>query len=164
MTPEQIAEYSQLRQEISARLVMHHNQLALATVLQLVCALFVMWLNHPTANWESTELFLLIVPIVFAGLTFNYQANQCTMESVGRYLNQQYGNSGMKWEEFFGTEKFKSKLVSFSKALPLIWPLFIPVVLWSVVGWPEGKLASSLFVVDLTLLIIMLANFRYKLR
>lgn len=162
MTPEQLAEYNQLRQEILARATMHHEQLVYAVVIQFVSLMFLVWLNHHQVNWASTELFLLALPMVFAGLTYNYQANQCTLESAAKYLHHQYNSVGLKWDEFFGSQKSKQHLVSFSKALPLIWPQFVPIVIWIVFGWPTGRLSSALMTVDLILLIVTLLNFRYK--
>ncbi len=163
MTPEQLAEYNQMRQEILARVTMHHQQLVYAVVLQFLSLVFLIWINHLVADWPSTLVFLLVLPIIFAGLTYNYQANQATLESVATYLNQQYNSVGLKWEEFFGHRKSKQKLISFSKALPLIWPQFIPIIILFAGGWPSGNIESGLMIVDLILLVLTLLNFRFKL-
>ncbi len=162
MTQEQLAEYNQMRQEILARATMHHQQLVYAVGLQFVGALFLIWLVSTGAEWPLIELFLLAVPIAFAGLAFNYQANQATMESVAKYLNQQYGSAGLKWEEFFGREKAKNQLISFAKALPMVWVLAIPLVIWSTMGWPADGLNSALLAIDLVLVVLVLINFKYK--
>jgi hypothetical protein len=158
MTPTQLAEYREMRGEILMRAKLHHLQLNLATVLQLISLAVVFWLPSAAIN-----VFLLIVPVVFAGLAFNYQANQCTMEIAAAYLGTQYGQAGLQWEEFFGREKSKYKLTSFLKTFALWWPLSLPLILWIYTGWPKTQLTSSLMVLDLVLLALVLINFRYKL-
>lgn len=163
MKPEELAEYNQMRSEILARATMHHNQLTQAVVLQLLCVGVVVWLAFQQADWQVIELFLLLASAVFTLLTFNYQANQCTMESVAKYLDHQYGKVGLEWERFFAKEKARNQMVSFGKAFPLVWPQFVPIVIWRVNGWPVSQLQSALLVVNIILLVWSLVNFKYKL-
>lgn len=153
------AELTNLRQEILERVRSLHGLITVATYLSvflLVAAFFLITLLPVvTFNW-----YLLLVPLVFITLTFNYQANQMTMEAVGAYLRSKEEGGG--WETFYERYKKRAQLTSFLKILPLLVPQLIPIVLWSL-AVPLTDNQQVLASVDVALFFLVIANFRYKL-
>lgn len=153
------AELTNLRQEILERVKGLHGLITTGTYLSaffLVAGFFLSTLLPTvTFNW-----YILTLPLVFALLTFNYQANQMTMEAVGAYLRQKESSEG--WETFYDRYKKGVQLTSFLKILPLLVPQLLPIILWATNASlePNQQLLAS---ADLVLFLLVIANFRYKL-
>lgn len=153
-------EYKMLRAEIKTRIKILHQTVNLAVILLAVFLVAGSGLYLASSDQLLMESYLLLLPLVFAGLTNNYQANQMTLEATARYLASALPRLS-NWEEFYGRQKRQFELLSFLKTLPLFIPLTLPLVVWFIFGWPEGKL-GILAAIDLLLLILIIFNFRYK--
>lgn len=163
-------EHHAFRQEILERVKFLHQVLSLATLLWgalLIFGFFLAWQEVPR---QLLLTYILITPIIFSTLTYNYQANQMTMEAVARYLYfhlkpaiKTPTASVKSWDEDYASEKNKYRLISFLKVSPLLLPQSLPII---IVFWlkslPEGDLNLSLWVFDLFLFGLTLFNFRYK--
>lgn len=142
-----------MRAEVLGRASALHQMINLAVVLGTGLLVMSFWLKEAIAP-ESFELFILLIPIIFAGLTFNYQANQMTMEAVSGYVR----SISPGWEEYYGSHKQKVQLTSFLKILPLLLPQLIPFFLVS------SRISQPFFWwVDIILLSLVIFNFRYKI-
>lgn len=159
-------EYLALRAEITARVRLLHLLLAWSAGLIFVSAIFGYQLYLIGADAKQIETFLLFLPIIFSCLTFNYQANQMTLEAVAYYLRDRTPSRDMAadWERHFGELKRSVQLISFLKILPLLLPQLLPIIFLIRNGWPTEFLDSILISLDLALLLLILFNFRYKLR
>lgn len=153
-------EYKMLRAEINTRIEILHQTINLAVILLAVFLVAGSGLYLASSDQLLIESYLLLLPLVFAGLTNNYQANQMTLEATARYL-QTKAQGISEWEDFYGRHKRHYKLLSFLKTLPLFIPLTLPLVVWLIFGWPEGKL-GILAAIDLLLFSLIIFNFRYK--
>lgn len=148
---------TRFRHEITARVTTLHNQLSLAAVMSLVVLLAFLWL---TGTGKETWLLLGAIPI-FAALTFNYQANQITMEAMAKYLVSS-GSEDRGWEGFWGDFKLKIRLASVIKTTALILPQLVMLVWLSFyVDLTQPQLLILAF--DWLLGVLILVNFRYKL-
>jgi hypothetical protein len=74
-----LEEYRLTRVEVQMRAGMLHNMLSLGAALQFLSA----FVYFAVPVLHSTQ-YLLILPIFFSVLTFNYQANQMTLEELAR--------------------------------------------------------------------------------
>lgn len=157
-----IEEYKLLRTEIAIRLKLLHHLIAIGNILWAVFLIFGIWVYQP-----GTEIFytyLLIIPIVFAGLTFNYQDNQRTMEATARYVEDKLKpkfENGLEWEEFFASQKKIYQLYSANKIFALLVPFLIPIILLTTQNLSNFQI--TLAAVDILLFVAILINFRYKL-
>ena len=153
------AELKNLRQEILERVRGLHGILTVSSYLTtaFLIAGFILVAFTPVTlmYW-----YALLAPLVFVTLTFNYQANQMTMEAVGAYLRSKEQDSG--WETFYGHHKKRVQLTSFLKIMPLVIPQVIPVILL-IVNAPLTESQAVLASVDTALFLLVAANFRYKL-
>lgn len=157
-------EHLGLRREITERVKILHSLLGQATGLLMVSVIFGYYLFVGGLPFEQIETFLLFLPIIFACLAFNYQANQMTMETVSYYLCDQFPEAGGKWEKYYGDRKRAVQLISFLKTLPLFLPLLLPIVLIAWHGaWPTAVFNQVLTSIDLALFALVLFNFRYKI-
>ncbi len=142
-----------MRDEILERAKALHQIINLAVLLGGIFLVAAFWLKQLLIPADF-ELFILLIPIVFAGLTFNYQANQMTMEAVASYVR----TISPGWEEYFGAHKQKVQLTSFLKILPLLLPQLLP--LFFLASWSTQPL---LWGTDVILFLLVFFNFRYKI-
>ncbi|OGD61209.1 hypothetical protein A3A71_01265 [Candidatus Berkelbacteria bacterium RIFCSPLOWO2_01_FULL_50_28] len=139
--------------EIVERVKILHGLITLAVILMTVFLISGVFLFGRLTT-EGFSWYLLLIPVVFACLTFNYQANQMTMEAVAGYARSVYSG----WDKYYGSHKQRYQLTSFLKVLPLLLPLLIPFFVA-----PEILSLQILRWVDLALLALVIFNFRYKL-
>lgn len=157
-----IEEYKALRAEIAIRMKLLHQLIALGSIFWVVLVIFglFLYLYHP----KILNIFLLIIPVIFAGIVFNYQDNQRAMESTARYLNDELDkklDSQLGWERFFAGQKKIYQYSNANKLFALLMPFALPIVLLFV-----GSLSTLEFylaLMDLIILIALLTNFRYKI-
>lgn len=149
-----LEEYKQLRHEIAVRVQLLHWLIALSSILSVaaIIAAFYLRLNH---------LFLLVLPLVFSGITFNYQANQMTMEAVAVYLQNKY-NDHLAWDKAYGEAKVPQRLTSFLKTIPLHLPMLIPFILFATNRVPRAL--TPLAWIDIAIFALVIYNFRYKFK
>lgn len=141
-----------MRHEVLERAKALHQMINLAVGLGVVFLIASFWLGTFISP-ESFQVYILLIPIVFAGLTFNYQANQMTMEAVARYVTTI--SSG--WDEYYASHKRKVQLTSFLKILPLLLPQLLPLFFY-----PSRMTQPFFWWVDIVLFLLVLFNFRYK--
>lgn len=166
MDSQALAEYQVLRQEINTRVLLLHLLLGAASVLLFASTAMAFWLYNQSRDLDLVENFLLTLPIIFACLTFGYQANQWTLERLAGYLRNHSPIKDMAagWENYYGSAKRGSELLSFLKVLPLLLPQLLPLILmWWNWGQPAGVLNSVLTTIDLALFTLVIFSFRYKL-
>lgn len=157
-----IEEYKLLRKEIATRLTLLHQLIAIGNILWAV--FLIAGVAIYKISPELFNIYLLIIPIVFVGLTFNYQDNQRTMEATARYIEdilKPKFKGSLQWEKFFGGQKKVYQNYSANKIFALIIPLVIPIIM--LLSSRLSTLELTLSIVDLILLLVTLANFRYKL-
>lgn len=164
-----IAEYTALRQEIITRIKFLHQILAASVLMQVALLMFgyILYLRE-----VELTLYLLLVPILCNFLTFNYQSNQMSLEAISKYIHESLSprvqkavkkESVLEWDKYFSVHKGHYKFEAFFKVMPLIFPNLMPFVPLFVsrplTGWE-----ITLLTFDFLLLVIMVENFRYKLR
>lgn len=158
-----IEEYKALRAEIAIRLKLLHDIIAFATIFWVVLLIAGIWI----LTFESYILlntYLLIIPLVFTGIIFNYQDNQRTLEITAKYVEKNLKSvlsSGLEWEQYFAKQKKSYQISSAYKIFALIVPLVIPVVL--LISQKLTNFQIVLAIIDLFFLCVVLINFRYKL-
>lgn len=141
-----------LRNEVLERAKAIHQMINLAVVLGAGFLVASFWLGE-NITADKFQIYILLIPIVFAGLTFNYQANQMTLEAVAGYVR----GISPGWEEYYGSHKQKVQLTSFLKVLPLLLPQLLPLFFLE-----SRSLQPFLWWVDIVLFLLVLFNFRYK--
>ena len=163
-----IEEFRALRQEINTRLKILHQQIVVASVFWVVLIVTGIFLSqvYPTGILYN---FLLLIPLIFVGLTFNYQDNQRTLETTARYreenlkpkLQKVWGQEVFEWEKWFTEQKKRYQFSSSYKLFALLTPFILPMILlfFAVLDGFQFILAIT----DLIFLIIIIINFRYKL-
>lgn len=166
-----VLEYESLRRELNSRVIYLYKIINLAVFLWVVFLgmLFVFWTLE--VKKEIIITFLLFVPIIIDLVAFVYQTNQNSLESVARYihfkikprLDKKYKVNMLGWEKFFAKEKRPFQYESVTKVFPFVLPSIIPIYLL-LAGQELAPYQITLTVVDLVLLVIMIENFRYKLR
>ncbi|HEY1074207.1 MAG TPA: hypothetical protein VGE59_00700 [Patescibacteria group bacterium] len=162
-----LTEYEILRREVIERVGALHRLIALASILAFLSLLGTTFLFSFHATQTQLWTYLLFLPPVFAGITFNYQANQMTLEAVAMFsdkIRKQLGGNAMGWDGFYGRWKKAVQLTSFLKTLPLLMPLAIPFYALS----QEQLLKSEpqlvwLTIFDIVLATLVVINFYYKL-
>lgn len=142
-----------MRQEITERVKLLHQLIYGSTLLSAFFVAFGSWL-YMNVPQEVFNWYLLLIPVVIAGLVFNYQSNQMTMEAVAGYLKS--ADDG--WEKHYGNHKQGVQLTSFLKVTPLLLPLLLPFIIE-----PLTDHQMYLRYFDFALLLFVIANFRYKL-
>ncbi|QQG49895.1 MAG: hypothetical protein HZB70_03820 [Candidatus Berkelbacteria bacterium] len=156
---KETAEFTNLRQEISERVKGLHSLINSATCLAAAFVIAGFFLYEFSSS-STLIWFLLMLPIIFASLTFNYQANQMTMEAVASYLASKEPAGG--WEGYYAKWKKRVQLTSFLKTLPLLLPQALPLVLWCI-GATLEPTQQVMAWVDTVFLALTIFNFRYKL-
>ncbi len=165
-----LKEYEVMRLEITERVKLLHHFIAMAvnlTMVAIIMATLLIWFQAPT---HYVLLFLLLMPIIFVGLTFNYQANQMTLEGVAYYVNDSL-RSAVKdnpaqgtWDAYYAQHRVSYRVTSFLKVWPLLLPQLIPFFVLYYAGWPSQGGLAALLVFDFILFILVVVNFRYKWR
>jgi hypothetical protein len=145
-----------LREEITERIKILHQIINLAILLIVFALCFIVWLLTVSAKIEQIMLFVLFLPIIFAFLTFNYQANQMTLEGLAKYLKEE------GWESFYGQYKKGRRLTSFLKVLPLLAPQIVPLIIFPF--FVKFSQFGVLIIIDFMLLLLVFINFRYKFK
>ena len=82
-------EYNNLRGEVTERVKLLHLFILVAVLLNVAFLFMVFAMLIGGTSLYEIVLFLLFMPIVFALLTFNYQANQMTLEGAAGYISHQ---------------------------------------------------------------------------
>jgi hypothetical protein len=160
-----ITEYNNLRKEILARLQIHHYIVLSASIILVILLIIGIFLNRN--NFLDT--YLLIIPLIFAGIIFNYQSNQRVMEATARYIEEkirpkmegEIKDSAFEWEKYFAGEKRRWQFSSIYTLFSMLAPFFIPILLLIFANLSRFQLILAL--VDLFFLLVIIANFRYKL-
>lgn len=167
----QIKEYENLRQEIIWRISFLHQTISLAIIFLVVFIIAIFISITLNISRELLHTFLLVTPIIFILLGFNYQSNQSSLESISKYfedvlkpnLPKKYNKNILNWDCFFAKEKKRIKIESSTKVLPFLAPSLIPFY-FIFSGISLDKYQWVIIIVDIILLLIMIEHFRYKLR
>lgn len=166
-----IAEYNNLRGEVNQRVKLLHLFILVACFFNLAFLFMVFAMFASGVEKSQIVLLLLFAPIVFALLTFNYQANQMTLEGVAGFVNHELrkklSSKDQKnfdqWDSYYGGYKKNYQLTSFLKVLPLLLPMTLPILIFIFAGsyifYPTNLLAYF----DLALFGFVIFNFRYKI-
>jgi len=162
-----IEEYRALRTEILTRIKILHNTINLGAIFWVIFILIGMLIfQYPPAIFYT---FLLIIPLVFTGLAFNYQDNQRFIEATAKYLEEKtkprfedlYKSPVLEWEMYLVDQKKKFQFSSAFKLFSLLIPFVIPALLLIFESLTQFQVYLSL--IDLFLLFVIIINFRYKL-
>lgn len=167
-----LKEYEVLRLEITERVKLLHQFIALGVIASIIALIIGTLLFAFSAATNTFLGFLLFVPVIFAGLTFNYQANQMTFEGLAYYVNDSLrahvahkdNPAQSTWDSYYNDHKISYRMTSFFKVLPLLFPQIIPFFVLYYYGWPQHGGLAGLLVFDLVLFVLVVINFRYKLR
>lgn len=157
-----IKEFEALRAEIAVRIRIHHQLIALANIFWLVFVIFGTWIF--TFGITIFISYILIIPLVFTGLLFNYQDNQRTMEVTAKYIEEKLKpklEGTLEWEKYFAGQKKNYQFSSAYKTFAFLAPFVLPIIL--LIDIPLTRFQTDLAIIDLILLVIALINFRYKL-
>lgn len=160
-----LTEYETTRREVIERAGALHRLIALASTLAFVALIVASILQALHATQEQLWTYLLFLPPIFAGIAFNYQANQMTLEAVAMFsdrLRTQLGGNSMSWDGFYGRWKKAVQLTSFLKTLPLLMPLVIPFYALSLPWIKHEPQLMWLMIVDILLALLVIVNFYYK--
>lgn len=160
-------EYLSLREEVAQRAILLHQLINTATWLTTASLFLIIYLLFAGAERQLIDLLLTFLPIIFAGLTFNYQANQMTLEAVAyrcdRLGKRQQKENATSWDDDYGRHKQKYQLTSFLKVVPLLLPQITSLILAAFGLLTNSALINFLIGIDLLLFVLVLFNFRYKI-
>ena len=164
-------EFAALRRELDDRIRFLHHTINLAVVFWCVLLVAVFYFISCDLPRDLFITFILIIPIVFDLLGYNYQSNQNSLESIAKYIYEVVrpraaGASGqeiLKWEKYFAVQKEPFKIESSTKVFAFLLPSAIPFALLAL-RVPLNGFQRILVYVDIAFLLLMLENFRYKLR
>jgi hypothetical protein len=157
-----LEEYRVLRAEIAIRLSLLHQIIIFANVLWAVLLIGGLWAY--TLSPSVLQTYLLLVPLVFTGLVFNYQDNQRTLEVTAKYIEVELRSKlkdGLDWEKYFAAQKKRYQFSSAYKIFALMVPFSLPIII--LISQNLNVAQTWLSIVDLVLLVLILVNFRYKL-
>jgi len=162
-----LKDFQAMREEILARVKLMFWTINLGVILEVIFLVI-----YPFIPSSFRDLYLLLITLIFAGLIFNYQGNQATMEVVARYINHVLrpkieklaGTASVDWEDHWFEARKYLRITSFLKLIPLILPLLIPIVMISHEGFAASTLQKSLEIFDLIIIVIVIFNFCYKIR
>lgn len=151
-------EYQCLQSEIAHRSRILHGILNLAAILIFISIIFFLVLKIFEVEQQLIKLYLLLLPLVFANLAFNYQANGFTLEAALKYTEKLFEKS---WRSYYLEEKKKYRLIAFTKALPLWTPFLAPFFMLNQIFLDIPSIV--LFFINNILLLIIIRNFiHYK--
>ena len=163
-----INEYKALRGEIVKRIIFLHQTINLHIILQIILLIFGYLLY---SQGQGIIFYALLSTIFLNFITFNYQSNQMSLEAISKYIHESLRpkvkdivkEDVLEWEKYFADHKAHYKFEAFFKATPFIFPNLIPLIVL-ILRPPLGFWENFLIIFDLVLFIIMIENFRYKLR
>lgn len=166
-----VKEFESLRLELHARVKFLHQTINLAIIFWLVSLITVFYFLSQGIPKELIITYILILPIIFDLLGYNYQSNQNSLESIAKYIYEVVrpsikklsGQEILQWEKFFAVQKAPFKFESTFKIFPFVLPSFLPIILL-LARTPLTDLQRVIAAVDLILFALLLENFRYKLR
>lgn len=164
-------EYRALRFELNERIKFLHQTINLAVIFWLVSLVVSFYFIFSDINPENLKTFLLVLPLLFDLLAFNYQFNQNSLESIARYIHLEIkprtgkisGEEVLGWEKFFAKDKASFKFESSFKILPFVLPSLIPFF-FLITRANLNSWQISLSIADLIFLALVILNFRYKFR
>jgi len=166
-----LAEFANLRGEVVQRLKLLHLFILVGVLFDLVFLLMSFALLASGISINQVVIFLLLSPVIFSLLTFNYQANQMTMEGAAGYIGHELKSELPKeqqrefdnWDIYYDRHKRKYQLTSFLKVMPFLVPMTIPF--WVYLFYPEFSFYPHglMMVVDTVLFLLVIFNFRYKI-
>jgi hypothetical protein len=168
-----LEEYKQVKSELSNRALMLHWLILLAIITGVVFIISTFIFIQLGLPIDLILTFLFLIPIIFAGLTFNYQANQMTLEALAGYINEELkleirakaGDKTIRWDEYYGRYKKDYRMTSFLKVTPFLLPFFVPTLaLFAVGSMPANIWLQILYWFDWYLFALVIFNFRYKIR
>jgi hypothetical protein len=167
----QMKEFECLRQELHGRIIFLHRTINLAIALWVVFTIAVFHFLSVGLAAEYMVTLLLLIPLIFDLLGYNYQSNQNSLESISKYIHEvlrpqvqeMNRHNILEWERFFAIQKHPFKFESSFKIYPFIMPSFIPLILIAM-RVPLHGFHRALVAVDLLFLGLLLENFRYKFR
>ncbi|TSC97115.1 MAG: hypothetical protein CEN88_169 [Candidatus Berkelbacteria bacterium Licking1014_2] len=161
-------EYRLLRREMISRIKFLHQTLSFSIILQIALLMFGYYLS---IQGKDIVLYLLLIPVLMNFLTFNYQSNQMSLEAIGKYIHEalrpqikkEFKKDVWQWEQYFSNHKSFYKYEAWLKILPLLLPNVIPIIIL-IEQMPLDWRGIVILIFDFLLLLIVAANFRYKLR
>ncbi len=164
-------EFENLRHEQTARIVYLYQSINLAIIIWVIFILAFFGMLILRVEEKIIYSFLLIVPIVIDLVAFVYQSNQNSLESIANYfhevvkpkLDRKYHRNILRWEKFFAKEKRPFRYESVTKVFPFLLPSIIPIYLLAA-KYPLLPHQIALAIIDIGLLLLVIENFRYKLR
>ncbi|KKR28391.1 MAG: hypothetical protein UT61_C0051G0003 [Candidatus Woesebacteria bacterium GW2011_GWA1_39_8] len=164
-------EYNNLRGEVTERVKLLHLFILVAVLLNVAFLFMVFAMLIGGTSLYEIVLFLLFMPIVFALLTFNYQANQMTLEGAAGYISHQLREKLSaedqkdfdQWDVFYGRYKKSFQLTSFLKVIPLLLPMTLPIWIYLLDSSYMSYPVNLLIYFDLVLFGLVIFNFRYKI-
>lgn len=166
-----LAEFANLRGEVIQRVKLLHLFILVAVFFDLVFLFMTFALIASEVSFDQVILFLLFAPVIFTLLTFNYQANQMTLEGAAGYIGHELKSELPKeqqmefdnWDIYYDRRKRKYQLTSFLKVMPFLTPMTIP--LWVYLFYPNYSIYPHglMMVVDAVLFLLVIFNFRYKI-
>ena len=154
-------EYRVLREEIVARIKLLHQIILTASFLGALFLIGGAWLV--SVSKAGLVFYLLVIPIIFAGVVFNYQDNQRTLEATARYIEEELRPKlgGLAWERYLAAHKKRFQVSSAFKLFALLAPFILPIIV--MLHYELNPAQSVLAWIDLLLLLVILVNFQYKL-
>ncbi len=159
----QSRNYHTLRQEVVVRVFILHLLLAIASAFCVLVGITLIWLNAFKVDPSLITLFIATVPLPFAFLTFNYQANQMTLEAVARYSQALETTKNSGWDHYYGQYKVWVRLTSFLKVVPLLVPIVATLIYLLPHSFSSNQpIIAALWWADLLLALLITYNFRYK--
>ncbi|MDH4358939.1 MAG: hypothetical protein OEV37_03335 [Candidatus Berkelbacteria bacterium] len=166
-----ILEFENLRHELSERIIFLNHTINLAIIFWVVFIVMFFGMVTLEVKKETIYTFLLLIPIVMDLLAFSYQTNQSSLESIPKYFHEQikprldnkYKSNILGWEKFFAEQKKPFRVESVTKVLPFLIPSLIPIY-FLVAKYPLERYQTAVAIVGIIFLLIVLENFRYKLR
>lgn len=167
----QALEFKTSRHELNNRIDYLHKSINLGAIFWLVFLVASFFFIAIGLDKNLFYTYLLLIPIVMDLLTFNYQSNQNSLESIPRYyhyhlkpmLEEKYGKGVLEWEKYFADDKEPFKYESVTKIFPFVLPSIIPFY-FLFARVPLDTFQIILVIVDILFLVLMLESFRYKLR
>lgn len=166
-----IKEFERLQSELKDRINFLHTTINLTVIFWMIALVSVFAFITAQVKWEFIKTFLLIFPIITDLVGFNYQSNQNSLESIAKYIHNvlrpkianNIGKDILIWDKYFAEQKMPYRFESTFKIFPFVLPSLIPITIL-VKGASLDSLQFTLVIIDIILLILLLENFRYKLR
>jgi len=161
----QIAEYRSLRSEVVTRAKFLHLFIERSAFLGFLALVAGLWLESSFVDPVVYQIYIALLPLVFAGVCFNFQANQLTLEVVAAAsdrLRKSLAPSDESWDDQFGRLKLGFILTSVLKDFALIAPIAVALI----AGYQANlwQVYPIIFAIDHLSLFLVALNFWYKRR